>query len=243
MTVLFKNLRALGYVTVLFLAGGVLGIASYLAHQFLPHTRLSYTVYSLVAPSYTVAVLLIVLLFGSRPSIDAFFLLIMAISWLALAAWTSDVNGPADCFALGSSRTMTAHGTISSKAFCYQAKIIEGVSWAIFIILLLFLMFLIALTNRAQVLGWPDIWQDDILDVPWFGEYPGYPGVPFYPPNPGGPVQVTSTVPAPGAQIVGNGTVIQQQAGHSVIIWPSANGEPHRYEQRPGIVTHSTLSS
>lgn len=65
MTVLFKNLRAWGYgehhftwnieptgewrpeaetpfvlpVTVLILASGVLGIASYLATQFLPHTR------------------------------------------------------------------------------------------------------------------------------------------------------------------------------------------------------------
>jgi hypothetical protein len=62
MTVLFRNLRAFGYgerfpiasrerlrwprlntfsllVTVLILAGGVLGLASYFATQFLPHTR------------------------------------------------------------------------------------------------------------------------------------------------------------------------------------------------------------
>jgi hypothetical protein len=65
----------------------------------------TYTIYSLIAPSFTIAVLLVVLyvhlrrgfhrfsplcplmhrvirLFGSRPWIDALFLLVMAISWL-----------------------------------------------------------------------------------------------------------------------------------------------------------------
>jgi len=245
MTVLFKNLRAIGYVTVLILAGGVLGIAGYFASQFLPQTRLTYTVYSLVAPSFTIAVLLIVLLFGSRPWIDALFLLVMAISWLALAAWTSDINGPTDCYALGSLRTKTKHGTISSKAFCYEAKTMEGISWSIFIILTFFLIFVIALATRSQILGWPDIWYDEIEDLPWFGEYPGYPGF-SYPAYSGPTSQLQTQVPMtvePGPpQLLGNGGVIQQQAGHSIIIWPGLNGEPPRIESRPGIVTHSTLS-
>jgi len=244
MTVLFKNLRISAYVTVLVLASGVLGIASYLASQFLPHTRSSYTIYSLVAPSFTVAVLIIILLFGSRPWIDALFLLIMAISWLALAAWTSDINGPADCFSLGSARTQTTHGTMSAKAFCYEAKTVEGISWSIFIILLLFLILVVTLANKSQVLGWPDIWQDDVTDLPWFGEYPGYPGIPI-PPYAGLRPDFENQAPATAggaSQILVNGGVIPHQPGYSIIIWPGVNGEPPRIEQRPGIVTHSTLS-
>jgi len=239
MTVLFRKLRLFGYATVLILAGGVLGISSYFASQFLPHTRYSFTVYSLVAPSVTVALLIMLLLFGSRPWIDALFLLIMAISWVALAAWTSDINGPTDCFSLESSRTRTKHGTISSKAFCYESKTVEGVSWSIFILLTFFLIFVITHANRSQVLGWPDIWNEDINDLPWFGEYPGYPGGPLYTQVP----QIESQVPpVQGGQMVVNGSVVQQQPGYSIVIWPGVNGEPPRIEQRPGIVTHSTLT-
>jgi len=239
MTVLFRQLRVLGYFTVLILAGGVLGIASYFATQFLPHTRFCYTVYSLVAPSVTVALLIMLLWFGSRPWIDALSLLIMAISWLALAAWSSDINGPTDCFSLGSSRTRTKHGTMSSRGFCYQAKTVEAVSWSIFIILTFFLVFVITLANRSQVLGWPDIWDEDIIDLPWFGEYPGYPGGPLYTL---GPQIENQAPPVQGAQMVVNGSIVQQQPGHSIVIWPGVNGGPPRVEQRPGIVTHSTLS-
>lgn len=245
MTVLFRNLRIIGYVSVLLLAGGVLGIASYLASQFLPHIRFSFTVYSLVAPSFTIA-LLVVLLFRSRPWIDALFLLIADISWLALAAWTRDINGPADCFALASSRTQTAHGTISSKSFCYMSKILEGLSWSIFTLLMFFLVLVITLANRSQVLGWPHIWREDVVDLPWFGQSPGYAESFLYPPNQGPRASVVYSTPVSTpfvgpSQNLGNGGVIQHQPGHSIIIWPGVNGDPPRIEQRPGFVTPSTL--
>ncbi|KAI0269153.1 hypothetical protein BC834DRAFT_614415 [Gloeopeniophorella convolvens] len=237
MTVLFKNLRIIGYVSVLLLAGGVLGISSYLASQFLPDIRFAFTTYSLVAPSFTIAVLLI-LLYRSRPWIDALFLFITAVSWLA---WASDVNGPAECFALGNSRTHTVHGTISSKSFCYEAKILEGFSWAVFVLLTFFLLFVIALANRSQVLGWPRIWREDIINLPWFGQYPGYPGFQIEIPASSGPYDqaeplypTTAYIPPTEA----NGNIIQHQPGYSIIIWPGVNGEPPRIEQRPGYVTH-----
>jgi len=239
MTVLFRNLRLIGYVVLLILAGGVLGITAFFASQFLHYTRYSYSVYSLVAPSVTIALLIILLYGSSRPSIDAVSLLILAISWLALAAWTSDINGPTDCYSLGSSRVRTKHGTISSRTFCYEAKTVEGISWSIFILLMISLILVITLASKSQALGWPDIWNDDINDLPWFGEYPGYPGGPLYTQGP--PLQ-NQSYPVQGGQMVINGSVVQHQPGYSIVIWPGVNGEPARVEHRPGIVTHSTLS-
>ena len=145
---------------------------------------------------------------------------------------------------------------VSSKAFCYQAKTVEGVSWSIFILRLsrlhslrldplmrnivtFFLIFVITLANRSQVLGWPDIWSEDTIDLPWFGEYPGYPGGPLYTLS---PQLENQAPPVQGAQMVINGSLVQQQPGHSIVIWPGVNGEGPRIEQRPGIVTHSTLT-
>ena len=98
-----------------------------------------------------------------------------------------------------------------------------------------FLIFVITLSIRSQALGWPDIWNEDIIDLPWFGEYPGYPGGSLY-------TQGNQAPQVQGGQMVVNGSVVQQQPGYSIVIWPGVNGEPPRIEQRPGIVTHSTLT-
>jgi hypothetical protein len=109
------------------------------------------------------------------------------------------------------------------------------------VIVTFFLILVIALANRSQVLGWPHIWNEDIVDLPWIGQYPGYPGQTLYPPYPG--PQYQNQVPiVQGPQMLGNGGVVQHQPGHSIIIWPAVNGEPPRVEQRPGIVTQSTLT-
>lgn len=111
-------------------------------------------------------------------------------------------------------------------------------------VVMFFMIFVIVLANRSQILGWPHIWDDDILDLPWFGELPGFPGQALYPPYPGPNSQVGyQGLTTAGPQMLGNGGVVQHQPGHSIIIWPGANGAPPRIEQRPGVVTHNTLSS
>jgi len=245
MTVLFRTIRSISYLTVLLLAGVVLGIASYLASQFLPTFRFAFTTYALVTPSFTIAALF-VLLYESRPWIETLFLLISSISWLALAAWARDINGPAECDALGSSRTQTVHGSISSKAFCYESMILEAFSWTIFILLLFFLLLVITLANRSQIQGWTDIWHEDIVNLPWFGQYPGYPGYSLYSsylgPQDSTMLSTPASTPFVGpSQNLGNGGIIQHQPGHSVVIWPGVNGGPPIIEQRPGFATLSTV--
>ena len=103
---------------------------------------------------------------------------------------------------------------------------------------MLFMILVIVLANKSQILGWPEIWDDDITDLPWFGQRPGYPGEPLYSSYPG---FQENQAPISGPEMLGNGGVFQQQPGHSIIIWPGVNGGPPRIEQRPGIVTHNTL--
>jgi len=96
----------------------------------------------------------------------------------------------------------------------------------------------ITLANKSQVLGWPDIWDEDIDDLPWFGEYPGYPGGSLYTLSP----QFENQPPVPGAPLVVNG-IVQHEPGYSIIIWPGVDGEAPRIEHRPGIVTHSMIAN
>ena len=118
--------------------------------------------------------------------------------------------------------------------------------------MLFFLVLVITLANRSQILGWPHIWGEDIEDLPWFGQYPGFPGFSQYSslrpqslgPRPSVVYSTSASTPHVGpVQIVENGGhgVIEHQPGHSIIIWPGVNGEPPRIEQRLGFVTPSQL--
>lgn len=80
-------------------------------------------------------------------------------------------------------------------------------------------------------------WQEPILELPWFGQYPGWPGESSYPgaggyaypaaaPYTNVPYQTNGSYPANGYNVV------QQQPGHSVIIRPGQG-----IMQVPGTVT------
>jgi hypothetical protein len=120
-------------------------------------------------------------------------------------------------------------------------KIIEGFSWAIFILcklnyflalvmylavlsfdpVFLFSGLVIALTSRSVAMGNQYAWSDYINDLPWFGEMPGYYQAPY---GYGGQQMY---LPPPGA--------IQQQPGHSVVIQPGHHGQPTTVQQIPNM--------
>ncbi|TFY78851.1 hypothetical protein EWM64_g5164 [Hericium alpestre] len=159
-----------------------------------------------------------------------------------MGAWSVDMIGHIECFDLNGETTPTKNGAMSARAYCYEFKVLEAFSWMIFVLLTFFLIFVIQLANQSQIMGRPFIWREDINDLPWFGQAPGYPGVPYgqqvYPYGYGYPQMY------PGAMNGGtmNGGMLgpghyQQQAGYSVVIQPGINGQPAQVTQIPGHVS------
>lgn len=106
----------------------------------------------------------------------------------------------------------------------------------------IFLWILISLTTRAKALGRPFAWGEPIIELPWFGQWPGYPeGGQFqqgmmYPQQYGYPGMGMQPMGAYGPQMA-PGYVVQQTPGHSVVIQPGMNGQPPTVTQIPGTVS------
>jgi hypothetical protein len=83
-------------------------------------------------------------------------------------------------------------------------------------------------------MGHYEIWREDIRQLPWFGQAPGYPGVGYttyssqqYRGYPGSYAQYPTTY---------GGNVVQQQPGHSLVIQPGMNGGALNVQQVPTVV-------
>ncbi|KAH9977841.1 hypothetical protein BGW80DRAFT_1284454 [Lactifluus volemus] len=176
MTILFRDIRFYGYTAVMLLSGGVLGISAYFASIFLPNLKHDFSIFALIPPSWTIFILLI-LLVSSTPRADAIFLLISGIlGSVTLASWSSDTLGAIQCDVLGDARINTKNGTISARTYCDLSKVVEAFSWATFCLLTLCFIFIVILATRSVAMQRPFIWREDIRELPWFGEWPGYPG-------------------------------------------------------------------
>ncbi|KAI0638220.1 hypothetical protein C8Q77DRAFT_1215088 [Trametes polyzona] len=240
MTQLFRAMRLYGNITLLLLTATVLGITAYWASIFLPNIRHDYSIFSLIIPSLTI-VLLLVGLQWSTPRTEAVFLFVLGVLWLAEAAWTTDIIGNTQCDALTDQQIPTKSGSISEKSWCYEMRVVQAFSWMIFCLYAIFLWILIALTSRAKALGRPYAWGEPIVELPWFGQWPGYPeGGQFpqgmYPGQYGYPAMGMQPMGAYGPQIA-PGYVVQQNPGHSVVIQPGMNGQPPTVTQIPGTVS------
>lgn len=251
MTVLFRDLRFYGYFAVILLSATVLGIAAYFASIFLPHLHHDFSIFSLIPPSWTIFILTLLLL-SSTPRADAIFLFVTDILWLTLASWSSDALGSTQCDALGNARSNTKHGTISARSYCDLSKVIEAFSWATFCLLTLYFVFLITLATRSVAMGRYDIWRDDVRELPWFGQAPGYPGTGYasHSAQYGNRGYNGSTYPGSYAQqgsysqpgsysqypTTYGGNVVHQQPGHSLVIQPGMNGGAPTVQQVPTAV-------
>ena len=119
------------------------------------------------------------------------------------------------------------------QAFCYEMKVVQAFSWALFISCILALYVLFQLVDLAQRFGRYYIWSEPIrglepqlklftvetdylLELPWFGEMPGY-----YNTHAGGPMPYPNSAPiAPGYGYP------YTAPGHSIVIQPGMNGAP-----------------
>lgn len=245
MTQLFTTLRTYGFVAILLLSATVLGISAYLASVFLPNLHRDFTIFGIVVPSLTIVSFLIILSW-SQPRVDVVFLFILGVLWLAMGAWSADIMGNTQCDSL-SGTVPTKDGSISARSYCYEMRVIEAFSWMLFALFVIFLWILISLTTRAQALGRPYAWSEPIIELPWFGQWPGWMegesgGGYAYPAGsyPGTPYQGQMPMGYGGqpGQAMGGGYVVQQNPGHSVVIQPGANGQAPVITQVPGMVSN-----
>jgi len=225
MTLLFTNLRLIGYVFVFCLSGAVLGLAANFAGLFLPDINHDFTIFSLVVPSATLFVFLLLLQFA-QPIIEVFIHFSLGVLWLALGAWSADIIGPIQCYPLAGQTRPTKNGTMSLETYCYEMKVIEALSWCIFVMFAIFFMIIMALTTRAVVLGRVYAWREHTSQLGWFGEWPAYPTETIHPRGP-----YYGSYPSHG------GNYVHQAPGHSVVIQPGVNGAPAMITQVPGIVS------
>jgi hypothetical protein len=83
-----------------------------------------------------------------------------------------------------------------------------------------------------MAMGRPDIWREDIRELPWFGQAPGYPGYGYTYSSQYGSRAYPGTGPYtqyPATTYGGN--VVQQQPGHSIVIQPGRGGMPATVSQ------------
>ncbi|KAH7914342.1 hypothetical protein BJ138DRAFT_1144077 [Hygrophoropsis aurantiaca] len=234
MTVLFTNLRTVAYVAVFLLSGTVLGLTANFARLFLPNINHDFTIFSLVVPSLTIFVFLLLIQFA-QPIIEVIVHFILGVLWLAMGAWSADIIGYVQCYPLGDQQQPTTNGTMSARTYCYEFKVIEALSWCIFVLFVFFFIIIISLTTRAVVCGRYYAWREHISQLGWFGEFPGYPTEAIYPRQPGPMMYGNYGYPNQGMQMGGN--FVQQMPGHSIVIHPGVNGNPPTITQMPGVAS------
>jgi len=264
MTYLFTNIRLGLYAFQGLLAGTVLGLSGYFASIFLPNYHSEYTIYSLVVASGTVLVVIMFLTLSHifSPRVEVILLFVLSIVWLALGAWTVDrrdfISPNSDCGSWGDSQVPTKNSsqTLSAYRYCNEMRVIEAFSWVLFGVFAIFFVIVINLTSIAvQRGGRPYAWREPMIELPWYGEWPGYSGglgsaYPTMHMAEGGMMHggyVPGAVVAPQPVAAGpittmpvmgeGGYVVQQQPGYSMIITPGTGGRAPTIQQVPGRIS------
>jgi hypothetical protein len=83
-----------------------------------------------------------------------------------------------------------------------------------------------------MAMGRPYIWREDIRELPWFGQAPGYPGTGYVAYSSPYGARATGPYTQYPATTYG-GNIVQQQPGHSIVINPGRGGMPAVVSQVP----------
>jgi hypothetical protein len=223
MTVRFANHRIGLYITLFILSATVLGLSAHFANLFLPNIHHDFTIFSLIVPSVTIFLFLILLQWAA-PWSEAVAYFVTGVLWLTMAAWATDIIGTVQCDSLVGQKIATKSGDMRAQEYCYEMKVIQAFSWAAFVFLVIAFIILVSLCGQAQRFGRPNIWSEPIQELGWFGEWPGY----YNTHNPGhGMMQVQQPQPSPGyypqyPQYARSGS----QGGHAITIQHGTNGAP-----------------
>ena len=127
----------------------------------------------------------------------------------------------------------------NAQAYCYEMKVLQAFSWAIFVGCILALYILFKLVDQAQRFGRYHIWSEPIrgsklkfdllrwrtdppIELPWFGEMPGY----YNTVGGGGPMPYPNSAFGPGYGYPYNVPMSAGPQGHSIVIQPGMNGAP-----------------
>jgi len=118
------------------------------------------------------------------------------------------------------------------------------------LVAIFFLVVINVTTNAVQRGGRPYAWREPMIELPWYGEWPGYSGGPgsAYPtvrmtdgnviPGAYIPQQIQTGGPINTMPVMGDGGyVVQQQPGYSMIITPGVNGQAPTIQQVPGHIS------
>jgi len=228
MTNLFRHIRHTTFACVFAFTAIVLGLNAHFAAVFFPKYHHDFILFTLIIPSFTMTVV-IVLALRSQPRWDIFFTFLLSTLWLAQAAYAVDVIGHVECDALSGTRMPTKTGTFPADSYCRQMKVIEAFSWANFILLILSFVALLNLTLRVHARGDLGIWGASVSELPFFHEPigangynngyngGGYPGV----------VGAGAQAPYggyPNVRTYGPNEPIYQLPGHSVVLTTAADG-------------------
>ncbi|KAF8812422.1 hypothetical protein BYT27DRAFT_7182858 [Phlegmacium glaucopus] len=220
MTVRFVNYRLGFYIGVFILSAVVLGLVANFTSIFFPKIHRDFIIFALIAPAFTIFAFLLTLQWA-QPQTEAIALTLLSIIWLTMGAWSTDIIGNVQCDALGGQRTPAKSGDTNAQAFCYEMKVVQAFSWALFIGCILALYVIFQLVDQAQRVGRYHIWSEPIRELPWFGEMPGYYNTLGMG---GGPMPYPGSAISPGYGYPYN--MPMAAPGHSIVIQPGMNGAP-----------------
>lgn len=165
MTSNYNRFRLALFVVGFVAACIVLGISINLANYFLPTGLHDFLIFSIVASAFTIIVL-IILAQRSQPWIDAIALLILAVLWVAMGAYSQDIIGHQLCYSMrGQTMPAKNNTTFSAESYCRQMKTILAFSWTNFAFLTVGLIFLFQRVSEMQEKYGPDAWRESSSEV------------------------------------------------------------------------------